>query len=114
MHRTAIRKFWKGNTPTADDFLEQLRNPFHLELSMKHLDFTSVQFAVSEPEIAVTPELVRTEMTMRSVSEAVGVDADKVLQEIAAISEQAKALRSELERRAGGLPKSGPVLSGDL
>jgi hypothetical protein len=114
LHRTAIRKFWKGDTPTADDFLEQLRNPFQLELSMKHLDFTSVQFAVSEPEIAVTAELVRTEMTTRSVSEAVGVDADKVLQEIAAISEQAKALRSELERRAGGLPKSGPVLSGDL
>ena len=71
LHRTAIRKFWKGDTPTADDFLEQLRNPFQLELSMKHLDFTLVQFAVSEPDIAVTPELVRTKMTTRSVSEAV-------------------------------------------
>jgi len=70
LHRTAIRKFWKGETPTADDFLEQLRNPFQLELSMKHLDVKSVQFAVSEPEIVVTPELVRTEMTTRFVSEA--------------------------------------------
>jgi hypothetical protein len=31
-----------------------------------------------------------------------GVDADRVLQEIAPVSEDAKALRSELERRGGG------------
>ena len=112
LHRTAIRRFWKGETPTVDDFLNQLRKPFQLELSMKHLDVASVQFAVSEREIVVVPELVRTEMTTRSVSEAVGVDADKVLQEIAAISENAKALRSELERRAGGPSQSSPPLSG--
>ncbi len=113
LHRTAIRKFWSGDTPTADDFLEQLRNPFQLELSMKHLDVTVVQFAVSEPEIVITPELVRTEMTTRSVCEAIGVDADKVLQEIAAISENAKVLRSEMERRAGGSLQSDPSISSD-
>lgn len=114
LHRTAIRKFWKGDTPTADDFLKQLRSPFQLELSMKHLDVTLVQFAVSGLEIVVTSELGRTEMTTRSVSDAVGIDADKVLQEIAAISENVKALRSELERRAGGPPQSDPILSSDL
>jgi hypothetical protein len=114
LHRTAIRKFWKGDSPTADDFLEQLRNPFQLELSMKHLDVTPVQFAVSEPEIVVTPELIRTEMTTRSISEAVGVDADKVLREIAAVSENVKALRSELQRRAGALAQSKPTSANDL
>jgi hypothetical protein len=114
LHRTAIRKFWKGDTPTADDFLGQLRNPFQLELSMKHLEIAPVQFAISEVEIVVTPELVRAEMTTRSISEAVGVDADKVLQEIAAIGENAKSLRSELERRAGTLSQSGKALSNDV
>jgi hypothetical protein len=113
LHRTAVRKFWKGSAPTAEDFLEQLRNPFQLDLSMKHLDIHPVQFAVSETEIALTHELIRTEMTARSVCEAVGVNADKVLQEIATITEKAAALRSELERCVGEVPsQSGPVLPG--
>lgn len=108
LHRTAIRKCWKGDTPTADDFLEQLRTPFQLDLSIKHLDVTPVQFAISESEIVVTPELVRTEMTVPSVCEVMGVDADKVLQEIAAVSEKARAKRSD----SGG--RAGLVLSSDV
>ena len=104
LHRTAIRRFWKGDTPTADDFLKQLRRPSQLDLAIKHLDVTPVQFAISESEIVVTPELVRTAMTVRTVSEAVGVNPDKVLKEIAAIRKNAKAMRSELEHRARDRP----------
>lgn len=53
-----------------EDFLKQLEEPFQLELSLKHLDGSPLQFALSESEIAVTYELVRTEMTARSVCEA--------------------------------------------
>lgn len=100
LHRTAIKKLWKGDEPTAEDFLKQLEEPFQLELSLKHLDISPLQFGLSESEIAVTYELVRTEMTARSVCEAVGVDADKVLQEIAFISENIATVRAELESRA--------------
>jgi len=100
LHRTAIKKLWKGEEPTVEDFLKQLEEPFQLELSLKHLDVSPLQFVLSESEIAVTYELVRTEMTARSVCEAVGVDADKVLQEIALISEKAAAIRTEFGKRA--------------
>ena len=63
-----------------------------------------MQFAISESEIVVTPELVRTAMTVRTVSEAVGVNPDKGLKEIAAIRKNAKAMRSELEHRARDRP----------
>lgn len=111
LHRVAIRRFWKGEAPTADEFLNQLRRPFQLELFMKHLAVESVNFAVSEREIVVTRELVRTELTARSVSDSLGVDSDKVLQEIAAISENVKALRSELEKYDGGPSQTGRTLS---
>ncbi len=114
LHRTAVRKLWKGDTPTANDFLEQLRSPFQLELSIKHLDVAPVQFAISVSELVVTPDLVRTEMTARSICEVMGVDTDKVLQEIAAVSEKAKAMRSKLEPRVGDRrPQSGPILPND-
>lgn len=99
LHRTAIKKLWKGEEPTAEDFLKQLEEPFQLELSVKHLDINPLPFSVSESEIAVTYELVRTEMTARSVCEAVGADADEVLQEIARVAENAGVIRAELGKR---------------
>ncbi|MBF0180502.1 MAG: hypothetical protein HQM03_10815 [Magnetococcales bacterium] len=98
LHRTAVKKIWKGDTPTVQDFLGQLRKPFQLELSMKHLDISTMQFFISETEIAMTKELIRTDMTARSVCEAVGVDADSVLQEISSVAENSKTMRSTLEK----------------
>jgi hypothetical protein len=40
LHRTALKKFWKGDKPTADDFIRELAKPFPLELSMNHLEMT--------------------------------------------------------------------------
>jgi hypothetical protein len=65
------RRFWKGDTPTADYFLRQFGGPSASELSMKHLGVASVQFCAWEAEIVATPDLVRTAMSTRSVSEAV-------------------------------------------
>jgi hypothetical protein len=38
LHRTAIKKMWKEEKPTAEDLLKQLEEPFQLELSIKHLE----------------------------------------------------------------------------
>ena len=89
LHRTALKKFWNGDKPTADDFIRELAKPFPLELSMNHLELMEFEFAVSSSEEAVTTELTRTPMTTRSVCEAVGADPDAVFREIAEISQQA-------------------------
>jgi hypothetical protein len=101
LHRTALKKFWKGDKPSADDFFRQLATPLQLDLSMKHLELVQLDFGVSTSEIVVSTELSRTSMTTRSVCEAVGADADAVLQEIAEISERAAQLRKKVaESRA--------------
>lgn len=97
LHRTAVRKFWKKDSPTAEDFIKQLEKPVQIELSAKHLDLNHLHFPLSESEIVETSEVVRTEMTVHSICEAMGADRDKALQEIAQISQEVKKVRSELD-----------------
>ena len=107
LHRTALKKFWKGDKPTADDFIRELAKPFPLELSMNHLELMEFEFAVSSSEEVATMELTRTPMTTRSVCEAVGADPDAVFREIAEISQQARKLRPRVAKTAKQLPKAG-------
>jgi hypothetical protein len=107
LHRTALKKFWKGEKPTADDFIRELAKPFPLELSMNHLELMEFKFAISSSEEVVTTELTRTPMTTRSVCEAVGADPDAVFREIAEISQQARKLRRKIAKPAKRLPKAG-------
>jgi hypothetical protein len=96
LHRTALKKLWDGDQPTVDEFLQQLENPFQLELSIKHLEVRPFDFAISQTEAVITQEIVRREMTTSSICEAIGIDANNILQEIALISEKAAAARTEL------------------
>jgi hypothetical protein len=107
LHRTALKKFWKGDKPTADDFIRWLAKPFPLELSMNHLELVEFEFAVSSSEEVVTTELTRTPMTTRSACEAVGADPDAVFREIAEISQQARKLRRKVAKAAKQLSKPG-------
>ncbi len=108
LHRTALKKFWKGDKPTADDLMRELTKPFPLELSMEHLELTGFEFAVSSSEEVKTIELTRTPMTTRSVCEAVGADPDVVFREIAEISQQAVKLRRKVATQAVSKSGKGP------
>ena len=89
-YRTVVRKLWQGEKPSPEDFLEQLRNPLQLELSIKHLKHKRIQFAISQSEIVITHEVERTEMNASSMCEALGSDPDVLLQEIDAILDEVK------------------------
>jgi hypothetical protein len=101
LHRTALKKFWKGDKPSAADLRQALAEPFPLKLSVEHLDLSQVDFAISQTEAVVAPEITRRPMTTRSACEAVGVDADAVLKEIMDISRQAGRLRKKVGKRRG-------------
>jgi hypothetical protein len=102
LHRTALKKFWKGDEPTADDLIRELAEPFPLKLSVNHLGMTQIDFAISNTEEVIAPELTRKPMTTRSACEAVGANADAVLQEIAEISQQPQKLRQKVVKRRRG------------
>ena len=106
LHRTAVKKFWQGDAPTANDLLNQMRRPFQLELMMKHITLKPLQFPIGQTEMVIAPELVREQMSAKSVSEAMGADSDYVLREIAEISEQVRIVRAELDDKEGFRDKS--------
>lgn len=81
-HRVRVRRIWNGDRPSPEDFLEYLRNPLQLELSIKHLDYTHVSFVISPSEMVMAQELVRAQMNPRSMCEALGADAGVVLGEM--------------------------------
>ena len=101
LHRTAMKKFWKGDSPTPRDLLTQMAKPFQIELAMRHLSVKLFQFPISQTEMVVTHELFREQTSLETVCEAVGADSDYVLREIATISEQARILRDKLEHNQG-------------
>lgn len=113
LHRTALKKFWKRDKPSAADLRQALAEPFPLKLSVEHLDMSQVDFAISQTEAVVVPEITRKPMTTRSACEAVGVDADAVLKEIMDISRQAGRLRKKVGKRRGrALTVDPPIVDG--
>ncbi|MBR1169698.1 NERD domain-containing protein [Bradyrhizobium liaoningense] len=98
LHRTALKKYWKADKPTAEDLMRELSEPFALSLSVDHLEMTRVDFAISSKEEVVMPELTRKPITTRSACEAVGADADIALKEIAEVSRQAARVRNRVAR----------------
>jgi hypothetical protein len=102
LHRTALKKYWKGDKPTADDLMRELVEPFALNLSVDHLEMTQLDFAISSKEEVVMPELTRKPMTTRSACEAVGADADVALKEIAEVTRQARWARKKVAKRRTG------------
>jgi hypothetical protein len=116
LHRTALKKYWKGDKPTANDLMQELIEPFALNLSVDHLEMTKIDFAISPKEEVIRPELSRKPMTTRSACEAVGADADVALKEIAEVTRQAGRVRRKVARRrkglfrlGGGTRKDGPM-----
>lgn len=106
LHRTAIKKIWDGERPTPMDLIEQLENPFQVELSLKHLEVQPFDFGLSETEHAITYELVRKEMDTRSVCEASGVSPEVVLDKIEAVADKTKEMCAKLgiSHQVGGTP----------
>lgn len=97
LHRTAIKKFWKGEKPEVQEYINQLEKPLQIELSAKHLDLNNMCFPISESELALTVEVVRREMSVNTVCKAMGANADKVLQEIDKISHHVNKTRMTID-----------------
>ena len=98
VHRIVLQKLWQGERPTPDDFFEQLQNPTQLNISIKHLEYKPVQFAISQDEMVIAHELERREMSADSICKALDVDPDVVREEIDSVSLNAKKIRTAVTK----------------
>jgi hypothetical protein len=99
LHRTAYHSWWAGDEPSPDDLLLQLEEPFQLKLMHAHTRAERSYFPIAEDALAITQELMRTEVTIESLAAVGGADASWVRKEIAAVSAGVKAVRARRERQ---------------
>ena len=97
LHRVPVSSFWSGDEPTVADFLKHLAAPHQLVLQLKHLRKSPIYTRLSDSEFARMNEWSICEMTPESICEAMGVDANAVMQEIDAVAEVTDELHSDLE-----------------
>jgi hypothetical protein len=99
LHRIALKKLWKSETPSADDLLNELRSPFQLELSKKLLSLSPVMFPISTTEVVISSNITREEMTVPTVCRAMGINVDKIQKEISAGEKIANTIRDRRNLR---------------
>ncbi|OJT96296.1 MAG: hypothetical protein BGN82_02650 [Alphaproteobacteria bacterium 65-7] len=99
LHRTAVMKLWKGDKPSASDFIAHLDEPHQVMLAAKHLKIKGFGFELSPTEGATSCELYRLQYTTRSICEAVGADPDEVEQIIADHAKKFGDMQKELKAK---------------
>jgi hypothetical protein len=96
--KVPLQKLWAGDSPTANDLIEQLQNPAQLTSLKKRANVDWIKIGISNDFVLVTPALRLT---------AVGFD--DVLSSLGVASENATALKEELAKIADSVSGQGPL-----
>jgi|SRR5579871_1325494 hypothetical protein len=99
LHRTALHSLWAGDEPTAADYLEQLREPFQVNLILAHTELGSVPFPISSAELVVAGEFTRTEMSIDSYADLVGASSASIRKGQLEVAKGVKKLREKAKKR---------------
>jgi hypothetical protein len=98
LHRTALHSLWAGDQPTAADYLEQLQDPFQVNLMLAHTELESVPFPISNTELVVAGEFTRTEMSIDSYAALAGASSASIRKGQLAIAKEVKKLRAKAKK----------------
>ena len=82
LHRTATHSLWRGDEPCPEDLIQQFENPFQLQLMRKHIQTISRPFGIGVKDFVAAGEFFRTEITIESYSDIVGISSDKIRDEM--------------------------------
>lgn len=82
LHRTAVHSLWSGNEPCPEDFIKQLEDPFQLQLMRHHIQIISRPFGIGTGDIVAAGEFFRSEITIESYSDLVGISSEKIREEM--------------------------------
>ena len=98
LHRTAIHSLWSGESPSADDLIQQLEDPFQLKVMLAHIRLGTRIFATGPQRAVCAHHFARDEMSIDSYADVVGVSGTAVRKEMAEIGRQVKKLRKRTNR----------------
>jgi hypothetical protein len=98
IHRTALKSFWKGASPTPGDLLLQLENPFQIEIVRKHMILRPKLFGLDETVVALTHEHARREATTDSIASLMGTNVGWVHREARKVEKAVRKVRRKVDR----------------
>jgi hypothetical protein len=93
MHRVSIASLWEGETPSPEDLLRQLKDPFQLKIVKGHTQLQVGTFPIARDQFVASSELVRTPWTVESMSEVFGLSAGAIVDEIDGVQRQIQSLK---------------------
>lgn len=97
LHRTATHSLWKGDEPCPEDLIQQFENPFQLKLMREHVQTISRPFGIGTHDIASAGEFFRTEISIESYSDMVGVSSKTIREEMDKVKRYVKEISDKQE-----------------
>lgn len=99
LHRVAMRSLWSADQPSAEDLIRQLEEPFQIQLMLEHTELAPVVFPISDTELVAAGQFVRSKTSIESYADAMGVSAQSVRTEMAAVAKEVEKLRAKVKSR---------------
>jgi hypothetical protein len=99
LHRTATHSLWAGDSPTPDDLIRQLQYPFQLKLMLAHIRMGTRLLPIAPGHAVCVHHFTRTEMSIDSYADVVGVSAQAVRNDLTTVTRQVQKLRKRVKRR---------------
>ena len=99
LHRIATKSLWTSDQPSPEDFIRQFECPFQYELMRRHTELSSVSFAIGKTDAVITHEYTRTEISVESLSDMVGISSRIVRKDMEAVAKQVKRVKANIRKR---------------
>lgn len=100
LHRTGMKRLWKGATPTAADLMAYLDDPFQLRLMAAHLRKEGHGFGLGERTVVGVADVLHDEMSAESTAKVFGIDGKWVEREARDVTRAIGAARKANEWRS--------------
>ena len=97
LHRTATHSLWTGDEPCPEDLIRQFENPFQLKLMLAHVQTISRPFGIGTHDFVAAGEFFRTEISIESYSDIVGVSSKTIRAEMDKVKRYVKEISDKQE-----------------
>jgi hypothetical protein len=99
LHRTGMKRLWKGEAPAAADLMAYLKDPFQLRLMAAHLRKEGHVFGLGERTVVGVADVFHDEMSPKSTAKVFGIDGKWVEREAKDVTRAIVAARKASEWR---------------
>lgn len=97
LHRTAMHSLWSSDTPSPDDLLQQLEDPFQLRLILGHTELGPLSMVLNG-EVFISHVYRPTETSVESVTKIFGLSQDAVREEMNSVKGEIKRVIDQREK----------------